>query len=1070
MPLLVDDLLAYFPRGTETFDLPIELMDWPDGERVFDHLPGRRLKLTGAVGNPDTLTVSGVLSLPDADISAVVAFSAENSRVHGVSIELDLADAGDRLRTAAADIDLSSLGPVRARSGLLVAGPGGADVSGCPGTGAWIRFHVGQDGAVTFHAPVSAGRAGRALTAERMTLEHLLELAAEEGADDVPLPPCQLVDWLTNVEFYPGPAFDEWMFTATVEVPVAGLTTQVLVLRTASSPAENPRPVTVVMVDAVGGFDASGFPLVNFPSGYLSFSRFSVLYLSRELPKAQIVDVNWLIRYYGVGVQLPLPNPDSDSYAVEAGWTATLFYDLPNDPYRTLSVGWGGGRPSADPERSYQPLEVRAGPLEISYIYLALSGCELVAQVKATLTVGPLVFEVSGLGFALSLAGDWGARFTLSGLGVAHKTDAYKFVAAFMHTGDEFPSAALAGMVEFTLKNPEFSILAAGAWERNAEGWDSIFIYGEALLNKNDLFAVAGAQPFMVTGLAGGFGINSSVRLPSQEEMSAFPLIRRLNDAPALPTDPAPQPLPPAAALGELLSWVTAERGQYWVAGGLQFTVFNFLQCKALLLVEWGDPWKVALLGKVTLQLPKAATKPLAELNIDYAISVRRGQFAMDVALAPGSYLADPACKLTGGVAFYLWTERPRDFVISVGGFHPEFEPPRSDYPVPARVGYMWQAGSKTTMKGEIYAAVTNSAIMLGWNFACVFDTGGNFRIELWFTFHFDALIQWKPFYLEASLGVSFGVAATVKVLFVRIRISIEIGADVYLWTPPLGGKARIKLWFVSLTFDFKASRPGGQDISWNDFRMKLPAPVRVIPQEGVDINQADPAGLVRASNGGPLPVAADEFVVATDADIPACRITLNGCAPLINGVPLPDGERVDIRPMGLTGVFSEHKVEVWRNNVPYRPDQQGWIVEVIRSDMPTALWGKQLSESADALNEAPLPDRMVGLRFAVPEPQRDGTLGPISAASVDVEGLCEGQMPLRDPAPAGPPPTRDPCSIRKIAETLADPSTVARRAALHNALFDLGAAPGSHGPVDRYAETAGTAFTDPPMTTTAAR
>ncbi|WDT89838.1 hypothetical protein H0E86_30875 [Streptomyces sp. SCSIO-PteL053] len=148
---------------------------------------------------------------------------------------------------------------------------------------------------------------------------------------------------------------------------------------------------------------------------------------------------------------------------------------------------------------------------------------------------------------------------------------------------------------------------------------------------------------------------------------------------------------------------------------------------------------------------------------------------SMDVALLPGSYVLDPSIELTGGIAVYVWTGggRAGDFVISLGGYHPDYNVP-AHYPRPQRLGFVWSPAGDITVRAEAYAAITPAAFMFGGRLAAVYDKG---VFSAWFTAHLDVLAQWKPFYLDVRLGISIGVAATIKVWFVRVRISVEVGS-----------------------------------------------------------------------------------------------------------------------------------------------------------------------------------------------------------------------------------------------------------------------------------------------------
>ena len=115
---------------------------------------------------------------------------------------------------------------------------------------------------------------------------------------------------------------------------------------------------------------------------------------------------------------------------------------------------------------------------------------------------------------------------------------------------------------------------------------------------------------------------------------------------------------------------------------------------------------------------------------------------------------------------------------------------------------------------------------MIGWAVAAVYESKhGGIAVRAWFAVHLDALVQWKPFYADLAIGLSIGVSASVKVAFIRVKVSVEVGVELQLWLPPVGGRAKVKVWFVSFSFGFGADRQGAPPVPWADFQIQLPDP-----------------------------------------------------------------------------------------------------------------------------------------------------------------------------------------------------------------------------------------------------
>jgi hypothetical protein len=109
-------------------------------------------------------------------------------------------------------------------------------------------------------------------------------------------------------------------------------------------------------------------------------------------------------------------------------------------------------------------------------------------------------------------------------------------------------------------------------------------------------------------------------------------------------------------------------------------------------------------------------------------------------------------------------------------------------------------------------------------------------------------------------------VSASVKVGFVHITVSVEVGVDLHLWGPPLGGQARVHLWFVSFTLDFGASRPPPRTVTWADFVTQLPPATSALSLAAVSGRRATPSG----DDPGVWYVGTHGFSFATHSALPA--------------------------------------------------------------------------------------------------------------------------------------------------------------------------------------------------------
>ncbi|MFJ8473523.1 DUF6603 domain-containing protein [Kitasatospora sp. NPDC094011] len=711
-------------------------------------------------------------------------------------------------------------------------------------------------------------------------------------------------------------------------------------------------------------------------------------------------------------------------------------------------------------------LDLTLGAVRISRIGVGLADERIFVALDAVLSVGPVRLVLMGLG--LGIDGELDVAPQLRGAGVQLDLPPVRISGMVeRRTGSEIAPGLKEQFIGLAaIETGFFALQAAGSYAKAVDGWSSLFLFGEISGGDRGLF---GPPPFRVIALSLGFGVNSTVRTPTIDQVGEFPLVNRLDGSGSGAT--------PEQVLEQLAGpggWITPREGQYWGAGGIEFSSFQFIHSRALLLVEGGASWKVLLIGRTTIDLPrsKAAKKPIARLVIDLAIGYHQDQglFSMDAVVAPGSYVIDPAAELTGGLALYIWgqdrTARGggKGFVFTLGGYHPRFKRP-AYYPNPPRVGWRWTVGP-VAIRGQVYAALTDGAFMAGGELSATYDKGHGIQLQAWFTAWLDALVQWKPFYFDLSMGLSIGVAATVKVLFVRVRISLSVGVSLDLWGPPIGGRAKVKVWFISFTVGFGSGRDGVPAIDWAEFSVQLPAPLSIAPLSGllVDVDPEEVA--VRDAAGEPLLASADGFAVRTESAVPAGRIVLNG-EPFAG-----DGATIDIRPMRLTGVVSEHHVTLRRFETLYTPTD--WSITAHRQDMPKAMWGAPLADPTDVLDgDGLLEQCLAGLEFKIPAPELGPAAGQVSAEALEADGQPDAPIPLLGSAPQGPPSAVDEGSIAAIVDPatgIAAAATAARRASVHAALAGLGLAPGTDEPLSGYADLAQNTFTNPPMTTEAQR
>jgi hypothetical protein len=71
-----------------------------------------------------------------------------------------------------------------------------------------------------------------------------------------------------------------------------------------------------------------------------------------------------------------------------------------------------------------------------------------------------------------------------------------------------------------------------------------------------------------------------------------------------------------------------------------------------------------------------------------------------------------------------------------------------------------------------------------------------------------DFLMVWNPFHFIGNISVSIGVSFHVKILFINVHISVDIGGSLHLEGPPFGGNVHVNFYFFGFDIYF-GSHPG---------------------------------------------------------------------------------------------------------------------------------------------------------------------------------------------------------------------------------------------------------------------
>jgi hypothetical protein len=657
-----------------------------------------------------------------------------------------------------------------------------------------------------------------------------------------------------------------------------------------------------------------------------------------------------------------------------------------------------------------------------------------------------------------------------------------------------------AGYIQYTgqakIQTSGFALGAFGAYAL-INDHPSLFIF--AYLN-----APLGGPPcFFVLGLSGGFGYNRNIIIPPTNKIDSFPFVSGIDNPKALGGSESQPPTNESAlqALGNEI--VPPKLGSYWLAAGIKFSSFKLIESRAVLMVIFGDDFEIALLGLTELKLPKTGkTYVEAQMAFKITYKVSSGLLAMEAVLTSNSFVIDSNCKLTGGLAFYLWFKnqvdtgaRAGEFVFTLGGYHPAFKKPVY-FPDEPRLGFSWKVDNSISIKGGAYFALTPSAVMAGASLGAVYKLG---NLKAWFNAYADFLIMWNPFYYDIRVGINVGASYTIHFIWTT-TFKVELGADLHLWGPDMAGSVTIHWWVISFTIKFGATgtKPDSvKIISWDDFKpyflpedKKPSAPPQQQPQkensklmagsgseqETIPVQQITAIKqitgvlkelpnndeIIKKTSPTLWQINPDGFGFSIETTIPLNSITITGIDK-----PVTSDVKFGIKPMGSVvfgteGHMSTLSITIKCGNEDYKNIGK-WNIEKTINGVPESLWGT-VNNGKIAIDAKIIPDALVGLTVKIKStevdlPQEGPPMFPLSNlgyASWIPRELTLTNDPMLHPSK---PAENSDKSLEIIENTIMDNTISALRESILKAVVNAGINVKTDGRLDQMAAYASNTF-----------
>lgn len=224
-------------------------------------------------------------------------------------------------------------------------------------------------------------------------------------------------------------------------------------------------------------------------------------------------------------------------------------------------------------------------------------------------------------------------------------------------------------------------------------------------------------------------------------------------------------------------------------------------------------PGNIAILGVLKVALPDEDTALIViQVNFMGAIEFDKKRLWFFAALYDSRVLF---ITLEGEMGLLVGWGDDASFVVSVGGFHPAFNPPPLPFGSLARIAISILNTDYARIRVEGYFAVTSNSVQFGARVEMFFGLDA-FKVDGHLAF--DALFRFSPFYFIISISASLSVKVFGVGLFsVRFRGSLEGPTPWHV-----EGTGSISLLFFDIDVDFSHT--------WgNEAETTLP-PIDVMP------------------------------------------------------------------------------------------------------------------------------------------------------------------------------------------------------------------------------------------------
>jgi hypothetical protein len=229
-------------------------------------------------------------------------------------------------------------------------------------------------------------------------------------------------------------------------------------------------------------------------------------------------------------------------------------------------------------------------------------------------------------------------------------------------------------------------------------------------------------------------------------------------------------------------------------------------------IIEVPNPIRIALLGVLKALLPDEKLRLLRiQVNFLGVLDFQKQRLAFDASLYDSTLLR---YTLSGDMALrLLWGNNP-NFLLTVGGFHPAYNPPPVGLMNLVRLTLNLLGGKNPRLTLETYFAVTSNTVQFG---AKIELYAAAWKFNVYGFLSFDVLFQFSPFYFIASIRAMLAVRIGSTSLF-SVGLSLTLAGP----TPwKAKGTAKFKIcWFITVKVRFSKTFGESRDTCLPDIKV----------------------------------------------------------------------------------------------------------------------------------------------------------------------------------------------------------------------------------------------------------